>query len=47
MSVKHVDVKQAYALQTGEGHTYVDVRSVPEYDGSIRVCQRRLADAMT
>ena len=32
MSVKHVDVKQAYALQTGEGHTYVDVRSVPEYD---------------
>ena len=32
MSVKHIDVKQAYAQQTGDGYTYVDVRSVPEYD---------------
>ena len=32
MSVKHVDVKQAYELQTGDGYTYVDVRSLPEYD---------------
>ena len=32
MSVKHVDVKQAYALQTGDDYTYVDVRSVPEYE---------------
>ena len=33
MSVKQVDVRQARALQEGGGYTYVDVRSVPEYDG--------------
>lgn len=32
MSVKHVDVKQAHALQSDEGYTYVDVRSTPEFD---------------
>ena len=32
MSVKQVDVKQAHALQSNEGYTYVDVRSTPEYD---------------
>ena len=32
MSVKHVDVTQAHALQSNEGYTYVDVRSTPEYD---------------
>ena len=32
MSVKHVDVRQAHALQSDEGHTYIDVRSTPEYD---------------
>ena len=32
MSVKHVDVSQAHALQSDEGYTYVDVRSTPEYD---------------
>ena len=32
MSVKNVDVKQAYELQTSLGYTYVDVRSLPEYD---------------
>ena len=32
MSVKNVDVKQAYVLQSGDAFTYVDVRSVPEYD---------------
>ena len=32
MSVKHVDVRQAHALQSDEGYTYVDVRSTPEYD---------------
>lgn len=33
MSVKDIDVKQARELQQTEGYTYVDVRSVPEYDG--------------
>ena len=32
MSVKQVGVRDARALQTDEGCTYVDVRSVPEYD---------------
>ena len=32
MGVKDVDVNQAHALQQNEGYTYVDVRSVPEYD---------------
>ena len=32
MDIKHVDVKQAYLLQKGEGYTYVDVRSIPEYE---------------
>ena len=31
MSIKHVDVRQAYVLQNGEGYLYVDVRSIPEY----------------
>ena len=32
MSVKHVGVKDARTLQTDEGHTYIDVRSAPEYE---------------
>ena len=32
MSVKHVGVKDAHTLQTDEGHTYIDVRSAPEYE---------------
>ncbi len=32
MSLKHIDVRTAHALQTGDGYTYVDVRSVPEYE---------------
>lgn len=32
MSLKHVDVKTAHTLQTRDGYTYVDVRSVPEFD---------------
>ena len=32
MDIKHVDVKQAYLLQRGEGYTYLDVRSIPEYE---------------
>ena len=32
MSLKNVNVKTAYQLQSNEGCTYVDVRSVPEYD---------------
>ena len=32
MSVKHVGVKDAHALQTDEGCTYIDVRSTPEYE---------------
>ena len=33
MGVKDIDVRQARELQQGEGYTYVDVRSVPEFDG--------------
>ena len=32
MSVRHVGVQQAHHLQTSDGYTYVDVRSVPEYE---------------
>ena len=32
MSVRHVSVQQAHQLQTEDGHIYVDVRSVPEYE---------------
>ena len=34
MAVEHVDVKEAYRLQAGEEYAYIDVRSVPEYEGS-------------
>ena len=36
MGVTHVDVKEAYRLQTGEGYAYIDVRSIPEYEGVTR-----------
>ena len=32
MSVKQINVRQAHELQQTENYTYVDVRSVPEYD---------------
>ena len=32
MSLKHVDVKTAHKLQSDDGHTYVDVRSIPEFE---------------
>ena len=32
MSVRHVGVQEAHHLQTTEGYTYVDVRSMPEYE---------------
>ena len=32
MSVRDVGVRQAHKLQTADGYTYVDVRSVPEYE---------------
>ena len=32
MSVRHVGVQEAHQLQTTDGYTYVDVRSVPEYE---------------
>ena len=32
MDIKQVDVRQAYLLQHGEGYTYVDVRSISEYE---------------
>ena len=32
MSVKNIDVKQANELKTIGGYTYIDVRSVPEYE---------------
>ena len=32
MSVTHIGVREARRLQTDDGHTYVDVRSVPEYE---------------
>ena len=33
MGIKDIDVRQARELQQNEGYTYVDVRSVPEFDG--------------
>ena len=33
MPIKHVDVQEADRLQTAEGYAYIDVRSIPEYDG--------------
>ena len=33
MAIKHVDVHEAHRLQTAEGYTYIDVRSIPEYEG--------------
>ena len=33
MGITHVDVKEAYRLQAGEGYAYIDVRSIPEYEG--------------
>ena len=33
MAIKHVDVEEAYRLQAGEGYAYIDVRSIPEYEG--------------
>ena len=32
MNVRHVGVQEAHQLQTTDGYTYVDVRSVPEYE---------------
>jgi rhodanese-related sulfurtransferase len=32
MSVRHVGVREAHRLQNDDGYTYVDVRSVPEYE---------------
>lgn len=32
MGLRDVDVKTAFELQSGEGYTYVDVRSIPEYE---------------
>ncbi len=32
MSVRHVGVQEAHQLQTTDGYTYIDVRSVPEYE---------------
>lgn len=32
MSIRDIDVRQARELQQNEGYTYVDVRSVPEFD---------------
>ena len=32
MPVKHVGVRDAHTLQTGGSHTYIDVRSIPEYE---------------
>ena len=32
MSLNHVDVKTARTLQSDEGHIYVDVRSIPEFE---------------
>ena len=33
MAINHVDVHEAHILLTAEGHLYIDVRSIPEYDG--------------
>ena len=32
MNVKQVDVRRAHELQANDGYTYIDVRSVPEYE---------------
>ena len=32
MSVRHVGVQEAQRLQMEDGYTYIDVRSVPEYE---------------
>jgi len=32
MSLTHVDVKTAHDLQSDDDHTYVDVRSIPEFE---------------
>jgi E3 ubiquitin-protein ligase RNF13 len=32
MSLKHVDAKTAHELQSNDDHTYVDVRSIPEFE---------------
>ena len=32
MNVKQVDVRRAHELQSNDGYTYIDVRSVPEYE---------------
>lgn len=32
MAIKHVGVNEAYELNTRESYTYVDVRSMPEYE---------------
>ena len=32
MSLKQVDVKTAHKLQSDEGHTYIDVRSIQEFE---------------
>jgi rhodanese-related sulfurtransferase len=32
MSLKHVDVNTAHTLQSDDDHTYVDVRSIPEFE---------------
>ena len=51
MAVAHVDVKEAYRLQAGEEYTYIDVRSVPEYEGGHPAGARNVpllhADAQT
>ena len=33
MAITHVDVQEAHRLQTAEEHAYIDVRSIPEYEG--------------
>ena len=32
MSLKHVDARTAHELQSNDDHTYVDVRSIPEFE---------------
>ena len=32
MDVNQVDVRRAHELQSNDGYTYIDVRSVPEYE---------------
>ena len=33
MSLTHVDIKTAHDLQSDDDHIYVDVRSIPEFEG--------------